>query len=83
MGFPAPLRPEDPFAWPRPVAEMAGMTTMVNTMGLTAASVPAGMVDELPVGLQVIGRRGDEATVLRIARALEQARPWTQLRPPL
>jgi Asp-tRNA(Asn)/Glu-tRNA(Gln) amidotransferase A subunit family amidase len=83
MGFPAPVRPEDPFAWPRPVSEMAGATSMVNVAGISAASVPAGLVDGMPVGLQVIGRRGDEATVLRVCRAVEHVRPWVQLHPPL
>ena len=47
-----------------------------------AASVPCGFTEEgLPVGLHVIGRYGDEVTVLRASAALEQARPWAGTRP--
>jgi Asp-tRNA(Asn)/Glu-tRNA(Gln) amidotransferase A subunit family amidase len=52
------------------------LTMIVNFTGCTAASHPCGTVDGLPVGLQVIGRPGDEATVLRVCRALERVLPW-------
>lgn len=39
--------------------------------------------DGLPVGLQIVGRRFDDAGVLRVAAALEWARPWADRRPPL
>jgi aspartyl-tRNA(Asn)/glutamyl-tRNA(Gln) amidotransferase subunit A len=46
----------------------------VNLAGLPGLSVPAGLSHEgLPLGLQVIGRAFDEATVLRAGRALEEA----------
>jgi len=49
-----------------------------------AASVPAGFTpDGLPVGLQIVGRRLADSTVLRAAAAFEQARPWAAHRPPL
>jgi aspartyl-tRNA(Asn)/glutamyl-tRNA(Gln) amidotransferase subunit A len=47
-----------------------------NVTGQPAATVPCGMVDGLPVGLQIIGRRGDDALVLRAAAAFEAAHPW-------
>jgi Asp-tRNA(Asn)/Glu-tRNA(Gln) amidotransferase A subunit family amidase len=48
-----------------------------------AISVPAGWSDEgLPVGLQIVGRRFDDAGVLAIAAALERIRPWHHRRPP-
>lgn len=50
-------------------------TYLVNYTGYTAATVPCGLVDGLPVGLQLIGRPGAEATVLRACRALERALP--------
>jgi aspartyl-tRNA(Asn)/glutamyl-tRNA(Gln) amidotransferase subunit A len=49
-------------------------TVTANLAGLPGLSVPAGLsVEGLPLGLQVIGRAFDEATVLRVGRALEQA----------
>ena len=53
-----------------------------NLTGQPAVSVPCGWTtDNLPVGLQIIGRRFDDATVLRAARALEQIQPWADKRP--
>jgi aspartyl-tRNA(Asn)/glutamyl-tRNA(Gln) amidotransferase subunit A len=49
-------------------------TVTVNLAGLPAIAVPAGLTaDGLPLGLQIIGKAFDEATVLRAARAVEQA----------
>lgn len=58
-------------------------TFPINMTGQPAASVPCGLLCDLPVALQLIGRRGDEATVLRAAAAFEQARPWAARRPPV
>ena len=53
------------------------LTILWNLTGQPAASLPCGFTGTgLPVGLQIIGRHGDEAAVLRVSRALEQARPW-------
>jgi len=53
-----------------------------NLTGQPAASVPCGWTREgLPVGLQIIGRRFDDVTVLRAAAAFEEASPWAQKRP--
>ena len=47
-----------------------------NVSGQPAASVPCGTVDGLPVGLQIVGRRGEDSLVLRAAAAFEQAHGW-------
>lgn len=52
--------------------------------GLPAISIPAGFsTTGLPIGLQIIGRPFDEPTVLRTARAYEQATPWHTRVPPI
>jgi aspartyl-tRNA(Asn)/glutamyl-tRNA(Gln) amidotransferase subunit A len=51
--------------------------------GLPAVSVPCGFgADGLPVGLQLVGRRFDEGTILRAADAYEREQPWWRSRPP-
>jgi aspartyl-tRNA(Asn)/glutamyl-tRNA(Gln) amidotransferase subunit A len=57
-------------------------TLPVNIAGLPGISVPCGLADGLPVGLQVIGRAFDEATILRVADAYERAAGFGALRPP-
>jgi len=48
-----------------------------------AISVPSGWTAAgLPTGVQIVGRRYDDPTVLRVAAALERLRPWAQRRPP-
>jgi len=55
-----------------------------NVSGNPAASVPCGFsADGLPIGLQVVGRSGDEVAVLRASAAFEEARPWADKRPPV
>ncbi len=68
-----------------PVQYWNGTLTMhANATGHPAASVPAGFSPEgLPVGLQIIGRKCDEETVLAASAAFERARPWSGRRPPV
>jgi len=55
-----------------------------NITGQPAASIPCGWTDDgLPIGLQIVGRRFDDVTVLRAAAAFEYALPWADRRPPL
>ena len=55
-----------------------------NATGCPAASIPAGFTpDGLPVGLQIIGRKYDEETVLAASAAFEKTRPWIHHRPPM
>ena len=58
-------------------------TIPVNLAGLPGISVPCGFPGGLPVGLQLIGKPFDEATVLRAAHAYEQTTEWHTRRPPL
>lgn len=55
-----------------------------NLTGHPAATVPCGFTsDGLPVGLQIIGRWRDDATVLRASAAFEDMQPWADKRPPV
>ncbi|EMA38172.1 amidase [Halococcus hamelinensis] len=57
------------------------LTWPFNLTGHPVASVPAGFVDGLPVGLQVVGRRHADETVLAASAALERVRPWQDTYP--
>ncbi|AZO18070.1 amidase [Mesorhizobium sp. M2A.F.Ca.ET.043.05.1.1] len=53
-----------------------------NITGHPSVSLPlAHSANGLPIGLQIVGRFGDEATLVRISRDLEEACPWRQRRP--
>jgi amidase/aspartyl-tRNA(Asn)/glutamyl-tRNA(Gln) amidotransferase subunit A len=53
------------------------LTHLINYTGHPAASIPAGFTDDgLPVGLQLIGRRFADETVLAASAAFERLRPW-------
>jgi amidase len=47
-------------------------TTAANVTGHPAISVPCGLSQGLPVGMMLVGRYGEDATVLRTAHAFEQ-----------
>jgi aspartyl-tRNA(Asn)/glutamyl-tRNA(Gln) amidotransferase subunit A len=57
------------------MATYTSHTVMFNVLGFPAASIPCGYVDGLPVGLQIIAPPGNDAKVLRVARAFEMAFP--------
>ncbi|HEY92012.1 MAG TPA: amidase, partial [Dehalococcoidia bacterium] len=67
----------DPLGW-------MAFTYPFNITGQPAASVPCGRTDDgLPVGLQIVGKRFDESTVLKAAAAFEEAAPWADNWPSL
>ncbi|MFC4734960.1 Asp-tRNA(Asn)/Glu-tRNA(Gln) amidotransferase subunit GatA [Bacillus daqingensis] len=49
------------------------LTIPMNLAGVPAISIPCGLSDDMPVGLQIIGRHFDEATVYKVAHAYEKA----------
>lgn len=56
----------------------------ISVIESPAASVPAGFTDDgLPIGIQIVGRRGDDLGVLRVAKAFEEATGFWMRRPPL
>jgi amidase len=52
------------------------MTYLINYSGNPSASIPAGLVDGLPVGMQITGRRNADADVFAAAATFERLRPW-------
>jgi aspartyl-tRNA(Asn)/glutamyl-tRNA(Gln) amidotransferase subunit A len=59
-------------------------TISVNLAGLPGLSLPCGFDSEgLPIGLQLVGKHFDEATILRLAYAYEQATEWHKRKPQL
>src|SRR5262244_635019 len=60
------------------------LTRPFNFSGHPACSLPCGVSgDGLPIGMQLVGRPFDEATVLRVADAYQRATDWHRRRPPL
>jgi amidase len=55
-----------------------------NHLGNPSMAVPAGFAaDGMPLSVQIVGRPGDEATLLSLAAQLEAERPWADKRPPI
>jgi amidase len=68
--------------WTNQIFAYAPFTNLFNTTGLPAISLPlAWSKDGLPIGMQFAGRFADEATLLKLAGQLEEARPWKDKRP--
>ncbi len=92
---PTTTQPPQPNGWfdfdpvhPGQAAQRMGdvtkFTAVANLTGQPAISLPLHWTaDNLPVGVQIIGRYGDEATLLRLASQLESAHPWQHRWPPL
>ena len=60
-------------------------TISANLTGYCGISIPSGFSSDpkLPIGLQLLGKSFDEATILRAAHAFEQATPWHKEKPPV
>lgn len=59
------------------------LTYLTNFTGHPSASVPAGFTkDGLPIGMQIVGRRFEDETVLAASAAFERVRPWRESYPP-
>jgi aspartyl-tRNA(Asn)/glutamyl-tRNA(Gln) amidotransferase subunit A len=57
--------------------------TSPSLAGLPAISVPCGFANNLPVGMQLIGRRFGEATILRVGHQYQLATEWGNQKPEL
>ena len=78
----------DEMVIPRDLPGYIPFTIPWNLTGQPALTVPCGFAPgpggtELPVGLQIVGRPFDEAVVLRLGRAYQEATDWHERRPPL
>jgi aspartyl-tRNA(Asn)/glutamyl-tRNA(Gln) amidotransferase subunit A len=79
VAFPLGSKTQDPLAM-----YLNDLFTIPTSLsGLPGISVPAGFSGGLPVGLQIIGKALDEATILRVAHAYEQSTPWHTHRSPV
>ena len=76
--------PDNPLQGFERSATFACFTPLCNMTGQPGMSLPLFWnEDKLPVGIHFSGRFGDEATLFRLAAQLEEARPWTDRRPPV
>jgi aspartyl-tRNA(Asn)/glutamyl-tRNA(Gln) amidotransferase subunit A len=69
------------YGFNRAVGNNGALTIPANLTGNPAVTIPAGTVDGLPVGLQVIGRHHEEQLLLDLARLAERERPWPLVAP--
>jgi amidase len=84
-----PIAAEGAYGKPAPMAiDKAGrftpFTPLFNFTGQPAVTVPAGFgQDGLPLSVQLVGRLGAEDVLYSLAGQIEQARPWSEQRPPI
>ncbi len=79
VAFPFGAKQQDPVAM-----YMEDIYTLaVNLAGLPGLSAPAGLVNGMPVGLQLIGKPFDESTILNAAHRLQLDTDWHLARPPI
>jgi Asp-tRNA(Asn)/Glu-tRNA(Gln) amidotransferase A subunit family amidase len=63
------------------LVNMGALTIISNIYGNPAVSIPAGTVDGLPVGMQVLGRHHEDELLFDVALAVERERPWPMVAP--
>jgi Asp-tRNA(Asn)/Glu-tRNA(Gln) amidotransferase A subunit family amidase len=69
------------YGFDKAVGNNGALTIPANLTGNPAVSIPAGTVDGVPVGLQIIGRHHEEQLLLDLARVAERDRPWPLVAP--
>jgi aspartyl-tRNA(Asn)/glutamyl-tRNA(Gln) amidotransferase subunit A len=62
---------------------MGALTIISNIYGNPAVSIPAGTVDGLPIGMQVLGKHHQDALLFDVALTVERERPWPKVAPPV
>ena len=63
------------------LVNMGGLTMISNVYGNPAVSIPAGTIDGLPVGMQVLAPHHADALLFDVALAVERERPWPMVAP--
>ena len=65
-----------------PLGSWSPFTHPFNMSGHPAASIPCGWSsDGLPIGMQIVGKRFDDITVLQVSQAFEEIAPWQNIKP--
>ena len=68
--------------WVVPITKWCTLTYAFNLTGNPAASIPCGWSnDGLPIGMQIVGPRFDEKTVIQVSKAFEDIAPWQDKKP--
>jgi aspartyl-tRNA(Asn)/glutamyl-tRNA(Gln) amidotransferase subunit A len=68
---------------PELLADIPRRTQPFSYLGLPALALPCGFAQGLPVGMQLVGRPHDEATLLAVGAAFQTKRDWHLRQPPL
>ncbi len=82
VAFPAEIEANTRVAGEKaPPGNNGALTIPANISGNPAVSVPAGLVDGRPIGIQFMGRQHEDRTVMDLARAWELVEPWPLVAP--